>query len=83
MDPLRERRLAMSGKQLGNPAKLRAAVVEIVNSDNPPAHLLLGSDARALVDRKLADLKAEYDAWTELTLSTDFEDDAAAGNSWA
>lgn len=83
MDPLRERRLAMSGKQLGNPAKLGAAVVEIVNSDNPPAHLLLGSDARALVDRKLADLKAEYDAWTELTLSTNFEDDAAAGDSWA
>ena len=83
MNPLREKRLAMSGKQLGNPAKLGEAVVKVVNSDNPPAHLLLGSDARTLVDRKIADLKAEYDAWKELTLSTDFDDDASAGSSWA
>lgn len=83
MDPLREKRLAMSGKQLGNPAKLGEAVVTIVNSENPPAHLLLGSDARTLVDRKLSDLRAEYDAWKDLTLSTDFDDEASAGNSWA
>jgi NAD(P)-dependent dehydrogenase (short-subunit alcohol dehydrogenase family) len=83
MDPLREKRSAMSGKQLGNPAKLGEAVVAIVNSDSPPAHLLLGSDARTLVDRKLSDLRAEYDLWKDLTLSTDFADEASAGNSWA
>ncbi|MGV6875532.1 oxidoreductase [Pseudochelatococcus sp. B33] len=83
MDPIREKRLAMSGRQLGDPAKLGAAVVRLVNSDDPPAHLLLGSDAIKLVDRKLADLRAEYDAWKEVTLSTDFVDDSAAANSWA
>lgn len=83
MDPIREKRQSISGKQIGNPAKLGEAVVKLVNSDNPPAHLLLGSDAAALVDRKLADLKAEYDAWKDVTLSTDFTDDQASGNSWA
>ncbi|MBR1139188.1 MAG: oxidoreductase [Pseudomonas sp. PGPPP3] len=83
IDPLREKRLAMSGKQLGDPAKLGEAVVKIANAENPPAHLLLGSDARTLVDRKLSDLRAEYDAWNDLTLSTDFNDKASAGNSWA
>lgn len=83
MDPIREKRQSMSGKQIGNPAKLGEAVVKLVNSDNPPAHLLLGSDAAGLVDRKLADLKAEYDAWKDVTLSTDFTDDQASGNSWA
>ncbi|TPE58565.1 oxidoreductase [Sandaracinobacter neustonicus] len=83
MDPIREKRLAMSGKQIGNPAKLGEAVVKLVSSDNPPAHLLLGSDARTLVDRKLAELAAEYDAWDALTRSTDFGDESAAANSWA
>lgn len=83
MDPIRERRLQMSGRQLGDPAKLGAAVVKLVNSDDPPAHLLLGSDAIKLVERKLADLRAEYDAWKGATLSTDFADDSTAGSSWA
>jgi NAD(P)-dependent dehydrogenase (short-subunit alcohol dehydrogenase family) len=78
MNPLRERRKLMSGHQLGNPAKLGEAVVKLVNSDNPPAHLLLGSDAVKLVEQKLADLRAEYDAWNDVTHSTDFAD----GNSW-
>ncbi len=83
MNPIREKRLAMSGKQLGDPAKLGEAVVKLVNSETPPAHLLLGSDAITLVDRKLADLRAEYDAWKDMTQSTDFTDESAAGNSWA
>jgi len=83
MNPIREKRLAMSGKQIGDPAKLGEAVVRLVNSDNPPAHLLLGSDAITLVDRKLTNLRTEYDAWKDVTVSTDFADDSAAGNSWA
>ena len=83
MNPIREKRLTMSGKQLGDPVKLGEAIVKLVNSDDPPAHLLLGSDASKLVDRKLTDLRAEYDAWKEMTLSTDFLDEGAGGNSWA
>jgi NAD(P)-dependent dehydrogenase (short-subunit alcohol dehydrogenase family) len=82
MGPVREKRLAMSGNQRGNPVKLGEAVLKLVNSDEPPAHLLLGADAIKLVDQKLADLRAEYDAWKDVTLSTDFAD-SANGNTWA
>ncbi len=81
MDPIRERRQQMSGQQIGNPARLGKAIIELVQSNDPPAHLLLGSDAAKLVERKLTELRAEYDAWKDVTLSTDFEE--AAANSWA
>jgi NAD(P)-dependent dehydrogenase (short-subunit alcohol dehydrogenase family) len=74
MNPLRERRVAYSGHQIGNPAKLGEAVLKLVASDDPPMHLLLGSDARKLVEEKLALLHAEFDAWKDVTLSTDFAD---------
>jgi NAD(P)-dependent dehydrogenase (short-subunit alcohol dehydrogenase family) len=79
MKPVRERRLEMSGNQLGDPAKLGEAVVRLVNIDKPPMHLLLGSDAIKLVDQKLASLRAEYDAWKDVSVSTDFEPDETAG----
>jgi NAD(P)-dependent dehydrogenase (short-subunit alcohol dehydrogenase family) len=83
MDPIRAKRLAMSGNQLGNPAKLGGAVVKLVNSDNPPAHLLLGSDAMKLVDQKLRELRAEYEVWKDLSLSTDFTGESATEPSKA
>jgi len=73
MNPIRERRQKGSGHQLGDPAKAAAAILKLVAAENPPAHLLLGSDARRLVLEKLDALRAEYDAWQALTLSTDFE----------
>jgi NAD(P)-dependent dehydrogenase (short-subunit alcohol dehydrogenase family) len=71
MDPARERRQKMSGHQVGDPAKAALAMLKIVESDNPPAHLLLGSDALRIVNEKLDALRADFDAWKELTLSTD------------
>jgi NAD(P)-dependent dehydrogenase (short-subunit alcohol dehydrogenase family) len=73
MNPIRERRQKISGHQPGDPAKLGAALVELVNSQNPPAHLLLGSDAYRLVQEKLTTLQAEIDHWKNVSLSTDFE----------
>jgi NAD(P)-dependent dehydrogenase (short-subunit alcohol dehydrogenase family) len=70
-DPVRARRQAVSGKQLGDPAKAASAMLRVIESDVPPAHLLLGSDALALVREKLAGLQAELDRWEPLTRSTD------------
>lgn len=72
MNPLRERREKLSGHQLGDAAKLGAVIVDLVKVDNPPAHLLLGSDALKLVEEKLAALRSEMEAWKGVTLSTDF-----------
>ena len=71
-EPLRAARQARSGKQIGDPAKAARVILDLVQSDHPPVHLLLGSDAIGAVREKLAKLTAELDAWEQVTLSTDF-----------
>ncbi len=71
-DPIRRAREEKSGKQVGDPRKAAAAVLALVEAENPPVHLLLGADALALVRDKLKSLSAEIDAWEDLTLSTSF-----------
>ncbi|MCA2407437.1 oxidoreductase [Rhizobium leguminosarum bv. viciae 248] len=70
-DPIREARQAVSGKQLGDPAKLAAAVLDLIESDNPPPQLLLGSDALRHVSERIVRLQKEIKAWTSVTVSTD------------
>jgi NAD(P)-dependent dehydrogenase (short-subunit alcohol dehydrogenase family) len=70
-DPIRNTRAERSGKQPGDPAKAALAILALVDSPAPPAHLLLGSDALALVRGKLAQLESEFSEWEALTRSTD------------
>lgn len=70
-DPIRQAREAKSGRQLGDPAKAARAMLQVIASDAPPTHLLLGSDALQLVRDKLAAMSAQIDAWEALTRSTD------------
>ncbi|AJK50136.1 oxidoreductase [Burkholderia plantarii] len=70
-DPIRAAREEKSGKQLGDPVKAARAMLTAIDSDAPPAHLLLGSDALALVRGKLAAMAEEIDAWEALSRSTD------------
>jgi NAD(P)-dependent dehydrogenase (short-subunit alcohol dehydrogenase family) len=70
-DPIREGRQQKSGMQLGDPAKAARAMLDVIDSDSPPAHLLLGSDAIDLVRQKLSLLAQEIDQWEAITRSTD------------
>lgn len=70
-DPIRSAREAKHGAQLGDPHKAALAILALVASDAPPAHLLLGSDALGLVRAKLAELTSQLDAWETVTRSTD------------
>jgi len=70
-DPIRQAREEKSGRQLGDPVKAARAMLAVIDSDTPPAHLLLGSDALALVREKLATLTEQIDAWEALSRSTD------------
>lgn len=70
-DPIRQAREEKSGKQLGDPVRAAKAILALIGSEHPPTHLLLGSDALALVRQKLADYASEIDAWESLTVSTD------------
>jgi NAD(P)-dependent dehydrogenase (short-subunit alcohol dehydrogenase family) len=70
-DPIRAARQAKSGNQLGDPAKLAEAVLTLIESDDPPPQLLLGSDALKLVTERIGRMREEIEAWTPLTVSTD------------
>ncbi|MFM0604761.1 oxidoreductase [Paraburkholderia sediminicola] len=70
-DPIRKGREEKSGRQLGDPVKAARAMLSVIESDEPPSHLLLGSDALGLVREKLSSLSAEFDAWEAVTRSTD------------
>jgi NAD(P)-dependent dehydrogenase (short-subunit alcohol dehydrogenase family) len=69
-----ETRAARSGKQLGDPAKAAQAILKVVASDNPPVHLLLGSDALNFVRQKLDKLTQEINEWESVTTSTDIKE---------
>ena len=71
-DPVRERRRQYSGHQSGDPARAAKVLLEIVESDDPPTHLLLGSDALQRVKARLRSLGNEIKAWEPLSRSTDF-----------
>ena len=62
---------AYKGKQLGDPVKLAAAVVELAAMAAPPRQFLAGSDALAMASAALDARRAEMTAFAALTVSTD------------
>jgi NAD(P)-dependent dehydrogenase (short-subunit alcohol dehydrogenase family) len=59
------------GTQSGDPAKAAQAIIAAVESDEPPAFLLLGNDALKTY-RRLATARLDaIEAWEHLTTSTD------------
>jgi NAD(P)-dependent dehydrogenase (short-subunit alcohol dehydrogenase family) len=70
-DPIRTSRQEKSGRQLGDPKKLAEAVLHLLDSDNPPPQLLLGSDALTFVSDRLTRMQVEIEDWRALTVSTD------------
>jgi NAD(P)-dependent dehydrogenase (short-subunit alcohol dehydrogenase family) len=62
-----------SGKQQGDPDKLVKILLQISEMNNPPLHLLLGTDTYELVLEKRKQEQAEFEQWKEITLSTNFD----------
>jgi NAD(P)-dependent dehydrogenase (short-subunit alcohol dehydrogenase family) len=69
---------ANDGKQIGDPERGAQAIIAAVKAENPPLHLLLGSDALRRARVKLDAMIEEMDRWEDLTLSTDFPAATAA-----
>jgi len=63
---------AADGRQLGDPARAAHAILEAVDADQPPLHLLLGSDALRRAREKLDAVIDEIDRWETVTRGTDF-----------
>jgi NAD(P)-dependent dehydrogenase (short-subunit alcohol dehydrogenase family) len=71
-DPVRRARVIKSGKQSGDPAKAAQVILDLVENDNPPVHLLLGKDAIQVVRDRLTELRNEISAWEAVSTSTDY-----------
>jgi NAD(P)-dependent dehydrogenase (short-subunit alcohol dehydrogenase family) len=63
---------ARNHKQVGDPDKLGAALIQIVAADEPPLRFVAGADALKVVDEKLKTVSTEVDLWRSLSASTDF-----------
>jgi NAD(P)-dependent dehydrogenase (short-subunit alcohol dehydrogenase family) len=73
MHPIRKARQEKSGKQPGDPDKAAQVLLKIIEAEQPPSHLLLGSDALKLVRDQLENLSMEFTLWEKVTCSTDFD----------
>ena len=60
-----------SGNQPGDPVKAAHAIVQVVESDDPPLRLLLGSAALRGARAKLELLKKDFDKWEATTNEAD------------
>ncbi|GAA0937132.1 MULTISPECIES: oxidoreductase [Streptomyces violaceusniger group] len=74
--PIRDARTAASGNQLGDPRKAADALLHILDVPEPPAHLLLGSDALRLVAAARQAVDDDIRGWEQLSRTTDFPDGA-------
>jgi len=63
---------SMSGKQAGDPDRAAAAILKLVDSEKPPKHLLLGSDALRRARERMDATIEELNEWEDVTRSTDF-----------
>jgi short-subunit dehydrogenase len=70
-DPIRQARAAKSGLQAGDPAKAAQILLEMVDANKAPLHLVLGSDALRLVRRRIDALSAELDQWAAVSQASD------------
>ena len=62
------------GTQPGDPAKAAEAIIGAVLAAEPPALLLLGTDALAAVGAVLDAQRAELESWRKVSAGTDFAD---------
>jgi NAD(P)-dependent dehydrogenase (short-subunit alcohol dehydrogenase family) len=69
---------AQNGLQTGDPAKLAQALITISSQEPPPRRFIAGADAIAIVEQKVADLKAQIDAHRDLSTSLDLDREPAA-----
>ncbi|HEY4351766.1 MAG TPA: oxidoreductase, partial [Paraburkholderia sp.] len=59
--------------QPGDPRKLSTAMLRLVDSENPPVRLPLGSDTVARINAKNRHVESELEAWHAVAVSTDFQ----------
>lgn len=65
------------GREKGDPLRAAKAIQKIVDSRNPPLHLILGVFARNKLRAKMDRFEKEMAEWEKVTLEADFPEDEA------
>lgn len=58
------------GKQDGDPVKAVAAMIKVVDAENPPLRLPLGADAVKGMEEKMEAVRQNIDEWREVAVNT-------------
>jgi len=66
-----------SGKQPGDPVRAAHAIIEAVESANPPLHLPLGRPAYDAIKAKVQETSSELEKWRSVILGADFPADGS------
>ena len=66
----------IDGKQPGDPKRAAALFQELLETEAPPIHLPVGSDALEVMEAKIARLQQEIAQWRERAAETGFNSDA-------
>lgn len=63
----------VSGRQAGDPIKAAKAMIQVVETDQPPMRLLLGKAALKGARIKLQELSSDFETWAEVTEGADYD----------
>jgi NAD(P)-dependent dehydrogenase (short-subunit alcohol dehydrogenase family) len=64
--------LGYAGQQEGDPIKAAQVILQVVQSDNPPLRLPLGSTAITAVRNKLQQVEQDLNSWEQIAAHTSF-----------
>lgn len=71
-DSVQQHLNGIHGTQLGDPDKLADSLIEVAALEQPPLHLVLGSDALGLAEKKVEEMRETLEANRARSISTDF-----------
>jgi hypothetical protein len=72
--PFRDFMRPYTGSEPGDPAKAAKVLFEVSRMDEPPLRLVLGKFAKRYVKEGYQGSLAELERWSDLTLSTEYDD---------
>jgi NAD(P)-dependent dehydrogenase (short-subunit alcohol dehydrogenase family) len=64
---------SVDGRQSGDPVKGVAVIIDAVESGHPPFRLPLGADSMARMEQKMAQVRADIEAWRLPGMATAFD----------
>ena len=73
IDPIRQYLYGNDGNQPGDPHKAAQAMIQVVESNNPPLRLMLGADAYGLWEKKRTAMDEEFLKWRDVGINTAFD----------